>query len=137
MVLYFAYGSNMDWERMKERCPTAKFVTTALLPEHKLAFTRKATTGKFRGHGVADVVKSSEDSVWGVVFQIDEIDLGRVHKYEGYNPNIPDTDGYKREERRVLEDGKENLPLTVWTYVVQKKAERKRFCRLESIKSTL
>lgn len=122
-MLYFAYGSNMDWKRMKERCPTAKFVATASLQKHKLAFTKKATSGKFQGYGVADLVESPENTVWGVVFQIDEVDLGKLDKAEGYNPNNPNTEGYKREERRVLDDGKEDRPLTVLTYVVQKKAE--------------
>ena len=118
----FAYGSNMDWKRMKERCPTAKFVATASLQKHRLAFTKKATSGKFEGHGVADVVKSPKNTVWGVVFQIDEIDLGKLDKAEGYNPSNPNTEGYKREDRWVLEDGEEDRPLTVLTYVVQKKA---------------
>jgi hypothetical protein len=52
-VLYFAYGSNMNWEQMKTRCPSARFVAVALLPDYKLAFTRKSIN---RGCGVADGV---------------------------------------------------------------------------------
>jgi len=25
-LLYFAYGSNLDWSQMKKRCPSAEFV---------------------------------------------------------------------------------------------------------------
>lgn len=38
MMLYFAYGSNMDEKHMKERCPYAQFVAVARLPEHRLLF---------------------------------------------------------------------------------------------------
>lgn len=40
-MLYFAYGSNMNWDRMKDRCSSACFVGIATLEGYKLAFTRK------------------------------------------------------------------------------------------------
>jgi len=41
-MLYFAYGSNMDWAQMRSRCRTARFVCVEKLKDHRLAFTRKA-----------------------------------------------------------------------------------------------
>lgn len=41
-MYYFAYGSNMNWQQMTQRCPSARFVSVARLPEHKLAITRQS-----------------------------------------------------------------------------------------------
>lgn len=38
MVRYFAYGANMNSERMLERCPSAILVGHAVLPDHRLVF---------------------------------------------------------------------------------------------------
>lgn len=39
-MLYFAYGSNMDFERMRQRSPNARFLFRAMLLGYELAFTR-------------------------------------------------------------------------------------------------
>jgi len=52
-MLYFAYGSNLDFAQMRDRCPSALFVAIAKLPDHRLAFTRKSIK---RACGVADAV---------------------------------------------------------------------------------
>ena len=35
---YFAFGSNLDQEQMRARCPSAKLLGPAVLPGHALAF---------------------------------------------------------------------------------------------------
>ena len=40
MMLYFAYGSNLDCGQMRSRCPSTQFVCRAVLKDHSLAFTR-------------------------------------------------------------------------------------------------
>ena len=40
-MIYFAYGSNLDFVQMRSRCPSAQFVAVAKLPDHQLAFTRR------------------------------------------------------------------------------------------------
>ena len=52
-MLYVAYGSNMDWEQMRARCPTARFVGIAELRDHELVFPRKS---KKRRCGVASAL---------------------------------------------------------------------------------
>ena len=70
-MLYFAYGSNMLFDQMRERCPSATFVCIAALEGYRLAFTRTAK-GQWRGFGVADVIPEQDSRAWGAVFQIDE-----------------------------------------------------------------
>lgn len=111
-MLYFAYGSNMDWAQLKARCPSAAFVGVARLADHRLAFTRKSAN---RGCGVADVVPTSGRDVWGAVYQLSEIDVGALDKSEGYRPGR-DKNSYWRRECMVFLDGDEKRPVTVQTY---------------------
>jgi gamma-glutamylcyclotransferase len=116
-MLYFAYGSNMDWQRMKERCPSARFVCIALLESFNFDFKWKCRDG----HGVMNVVEDPTSEVWGVVYQIDELDIGRLDYKEGYRPGRPmEKNSYKRIEAMVYDGGDRKKPLTVWTYRVVK-----------------
>ena len=119
-MLYFAYGSNLDWTQMQQRCPSARFVCVARLADHKLAFTRHSDR---RGCGVADVVEAAGSDVWGVVYHLDEQDFGPLDGYEGYVPGASGN-AYDRIELQVLQDGNTGRPLRAWIYVVCDKSDR-------------
>ena len=104
---------------MKERCPSASFVGGAMLPDHRLAFSRKS---KKRQCGVADVVAAASCQVWGVVFEISDLDLRSLDKSEGYRPGRLANNSYVRRECRVLLDGDDNRSLTVSTYFAEREA---------------
>jgi len=113
-MLYFAYGSNLDPQQLHQRCPSARFVTVAKLPDHRLAFTRYA---KDRGCGTCDGVPETGQEIWGAVFDISEEDLRRMDESEGYQPGRPlNENAYFREQREVLRDGKQGQPVLVWLY---------------------
>ena len=112
-MLYFAYGSNLNWERMKKRVPSSFFIGKAKLENYRLDFTRKSINWDC---GVADIVEDNKD-VWGVVYQFEEKDLGRLDKCEGYTPNRV-KNAYKRIEKMVCLEGKKDQPMTVYTYEV-------------------
>jgi gamma-glutamylcyclotransferase (GGCT)/AIG2-like uncharacterized protein YtfP len=114
-MLYFAYGSNMDWQQMTERCLSARFVGIASLNDHELAFTRRS---KKRGCGVADAVPLVGSTVWGVVYEIDDRDIGRLNKNEGYIPGRA-KNSYRREECHVFIDGDQKQPLAVAIYFAE------------------
>jgi len=80
-VLYFAYGSNLDFAQMKGRCPSARSVGVAKLPGRRLAFTR--WSGGRKG-AVADAVADPAGEVWGVVFEITAEDLEMLDRCEGF-----------------------------------------------------
>jgi gamma-glutamylcyclotransferase (GGCT)/AIG2-like uncharacterized protein YtfP len=111
-MLYFAYGSNMDWNQMRERCPSSRFLGIAVLRDHKLAFTRKSVK---LGCGVADVVVEDGVQVWGVVYEIADLDLGRLDTCEGYRPGR-DKNSYNRRECLVFLDGEDQRPVTASAY---------------------
>ena len=117
-MLYFAYGSNLDWNPMRGRCPSARFVCKAKLSDHRLAFTRKS---KDRGCGVADVLQAHGHEVWGVVYQIDECDVGQLDKSEGFRPRQSlEENAYLRTECHVFAEGDKEKPLLVSIYIANK-----------------
>ena len=91
--LYFAYGSNLDAEQMRQRCPTARGVGRARLPGHHLAFSHWST--RWRG-GAADVVRETGAAVWGVVYAMGPDDFARLDRFET---------GYERVQLEVEADG--------------------------------
>lgn len=116
-MLYFAYGSNLNWERMKNRCPSAEFYCKAFLPDYRIEFTRESSK---LNCGVADIIWDENNKAYGVVYKIDEDDLGRLDKREGYMPQR-DINCYKRIEIMVFKEDNDEEPITVFTYEVEKK----------------
>ena len=81
--LYFAYGSNLDAEQMRARCPTARGLERARLRDHHIAFTHYST--RWQG-GAADVVRDPGAAVWGVVYAMGPDDFTRLDHFEsGYD----------------------------------------------------
>lgn len=111
---YFAYGSNMDPRQMRVRCPSSRALGRALLEDHALRFTRWSPR---RACGVADVVPSPGDTVWGVVYELDDDDGTRLDGFEGFVPGR-DGNGYRRVDRSVLVDGDGHRRVGVMTYEV-------------------
>jgi gamma-glutamylcyclotransferase (GGCT)/AIG2-like uncharacterized protein YtfP len=113
-MLYFAYGSNMDWAQMKERCPSAKFVCRAKLSSHRLAFTLRSVC---RGCGVADILADESKDVWGVVYKLPKIELKNLDKDEDFRCGRPDDQNdYTRENHYVWREGDAKRPLLVSLY---------------------
>ncbi|MDX1582226.1 MAG: gamma-glutamylcyclotransferase family protein [Thermoanaerobaculia bacterium] len=107
----FAYGSNLDSKQMRRRCPSARIVSSARLPGHRLAFTRYSTNWS---GGVADVVPDPESEVWGLVWRIASNEIEILDRYE-----IVPT-GYVRRLLPIATPG--GVRRTAWTYQVARKA---------------
>jgi len=119
---YFAYGSNMDPDRIKERCPNARFICTALLPGYQLAFQRYSRNN---GCWTAGIKKAENREVWGVVYEInDPLEIDALRKAEGYRPNRPiELNAHIPFKCTVFDDGKHANPLPVETFVVNRKGD--------------
>ena len=112
---YFAYGSNMSWQELRSWCPSAEFVTVARLPDHRLDFTRYSQR---RRGGVADVVPSNGDEVWGVVYDIPSDELPALDRKEGV-PNA-----YQRQDVSVIVQAGERAKALTYTVVQKVPTER-------------
>ncbi len=77
---YFAYGSNLDADQMRERCPSSRGVERARLDDHRLGFTRFSQ--RWDG-GVADLIPAPGATVWGVLYHLHVDDLERLDRFEG------------------------------------------------------
>ena len=120
-MLYFAYGSNMNWDQIRSRCPSAQFAFVARAEGYVLAFTRFSQNRKC---GVADIVASAGNVVWGVVFDIPNNEIGQLDKSEGYRPErARELNAYERSQLEVIHQGNANSPITVWTYFVVSKSK--------------
>ncbi|XP_018417021.1 PREDICTED: gamma-glutamylcyclotransferase [Nanorana parkeri] len=86
---YFAYGSNLLKERILLDNPSASFHSIALLKDFRLAFGSHKGAWNSRWHGgVATVVESQGDEVWGVVWRMDISSLDSLDIQEGVNGGV-------------------------------------------------
>ncbi|MEO5336215.1 MAG: gamma-glutamylcyclotransferase [Magnetospirillum sp. WYHS-4] len=73
LMLYFAYGLNMDEAGMAGRCPGARLLGTALLAGHRFAITRL---------GVATVLADRRASVPGLLWHLTPADERALDAFE-------------------------------------------------------
>ena len=91
---------------MQKRCPGAKALSTAVLPNYKLVFT--GWSRQWKG-AVASAVRMSGDRVRGALYEISGPDLKTLDGFEGY-PNT-----YDRVPVTVFNADDE--PIEAFTYV--------------------
>ena len=106
-MYYFAYGSNMNWPQMQRRCPSAKFVCVACLPNYQFGITRHS---RLRDCGTANVFSSAGAAVWGIVYDVSDADLIVMDGFE---------DGYRREFLSVSPANNGDASITALVYVAE------------------
>lgn len=88
----FAYGSNMNINRLKQRVPSATKVCNASLSGYRFSFNKRSNDGS--GKGNIQHTNIAEDVVVGVVFEIDELEKPALDTAEGlgngYNQTVID-----------------------------------------------
>ena len=102
MKLYFAYGSNLNHERMQERCKDSKYIKNIFLEGYKLSFCAVS-----RSYGVANIVKKSGSKVPGGLWEIsardekEDSDEKELDVYEGY-PTLYAKDFFNLNGEKVM-----------------------------------
>ena len=91
-IMYFAYGSNLCIRQMNNRCPNNSKIGIGKLQGYRWIITQR---------GYANVVKSSDNDVWGVIYEISMLDEEKLDVYEGVS-----TKCYIKENLDILMDGK-------------------------------
>ena len=79
---YFAYASNMAPAVIMRLCPQHRYLGVARLADHRLSFTRRSVRTKT---GVADIVQAAGETVWGVLYKIDDNGLAAIDRKEGHD----------------------------------------------------
>jgi len=95
MIRYFAYGSNMDPVRMKERIGQIPEAKAARLPGYVLRFNKRSQ--KHPTVGFANVVPDPASAVHGILYDIEEDELAAIDRHEGATRGH-----YSRESIEVL-----------------------------------
>lgn len=105
-MLVFAYGSNLNPDLMRERCPGHRVVGLAAAHDHRLGFLR--WSDNWQG-GVASLVPAHGRTVWGIVYELDDPDLATLDRIEGWRGPGDQHNVYDREvvtvELRRPDDG--------------------------------
>ena len=119
-MLYFAFGSNLDPDQMRERCPAHRVVGVAVLRDHKLFFPRFS---EHWGGGVASLQLSHGNDVWGVLCELSDEDLRALDACEGFGVSGDAHNRYEREHTWVdlvrPEDGSVPRRVRAWVYLAR------------------
>ncbi len=91
----FCYGSNMNTERITERCSSSCFISRAKISGYKLVFNKRSKDKS----GKANLVHTGDKSlVWGVIFDISEDQKPLLDAAEGLGR------GYDEYKLQVIND---------------------------------
>ena len=78
MKYYIAYGSNLNIEQMKHRCPDAKIIGTSMLMDWQLLF-KGSKTGSY-----LTIERKAGSKVPIAVWEVSDSDVRKLDRYEGY-----------------------------------------------------
>jgi gamma-glutamylcyclotransferase (GGCT)/AIG2-like uncharacterized protein YtfP len=79
---YFAYGSNMDPERMRERGVKFSIREHAILEGWRLEFNKMASRNPYEGY--ANIMRDKRCVVEGIIYEIPSSDIAKLDCCEGY-----------------------------------------------------
>lgn len=79
---YAAYGSNLNLEQMKWRCPDAKVIGTAVIEGYELLF-KGSKTGSY-----LTIEPDVKNQVPVGIFEVSKADENSLDRYEGFPPSI-------------------------------------------------
>ncbi|MFO8109383.1 MAG: gamma-glutamylcyclotransferase family protein [Thermoplasmata archaeon] len=106
---YFAYGSNMDPERMKVRRVVFSKREHAVLEGWEIKFNKTSSVDSKEAY--ANIIPVEGGVTEGVLYEINEIGLEILDRYEGHPVH------YRRKNIKVLTDDKEEVKAV--TYVAE------------------
>jgi gamma-glutamylcyclotransferase len=103
---FFIYGDNLNPTQLKRRAPEHKFLFHAYLPDHTIQFGRWSNQWRC---GLATVIPSQGERVWGAVFDLTDEDVKELDKFEG---DLPEG-AFRHVEVNVFrEDGQKEFVTT-------------------------
>jgi len=99
---------------MKNRCPSAKFYSKAVLKGYRLDFP--VWSKRWRG-GAAGIIPDKKTQVEGIVYEISKEDFVKLDKFEG----VKDKRYYKGKVKVILSNGNKLETLTYFPNIQEKK----------------
>ncbi|HEU4683730.1 MAG TPA: gamma-glutamylcyclotransferase family protein [Nitrospira sp.] len=103
---FFLYADNLNPAQLKRRAPEHQFVTLAALPDHTIQFCRWSSQWRC---GLASVVPSPGERVWGGIFELTDEDVKLLDQFEDDVPQ----GAYRHVQVTVItESGEKTLVTT-------------------------
>ena len=102
--IYFAYGSNLWYARLHQRCPSIERLGMGRLPRHRFSFNKPGGDGSGKA-GIEAV--DSDEFVLGVLYRMSASDKSALDRIEGRGH------GYLDQEVTVHSEGG---PVDCFTY---------------------
>ena len=102
---FFVYADNLNPVQLKRRAPEHQFVCKAYLPDHTIQFCRWSSQWRC---GLASVMPSSGERVWGIVLEITDEDLKLLDEFEGEVPS----GAFRHVQATVMTERGEKLLVT-------------------------
>lgn len=106
---YFAYGSNLNIERLKNRKVSFHSALPGVLNDYKLVFNKIASKNH-KLERYANIIEAKNSIVEGVLYQITIDSLKELDKHEGF-PNH-----YNRYEKEILIKSTGEI-VKAWVYI--------------------
>lgn len=103
--LYIAYGANVSFDVMNERCPNAKFLGTMAMRDYMLVF-----------RGVADMVRAEGKTANVAIYELSDECVESLNKYE----SVPSR--YKVRKIDLEVDGERRTAI-MYVMIKEKKAQ--------------
>lgn len=116
-IKYFAYGSNMNFKQMQDRCSNNNFINKAYLEGYRFVYDGKSEKRK---GAVANVIRDDESEVWGGIFEITKKELSHLNCKEGFYSKKDHRNIYDRDFFRFYFENKE--PCYAFIYHREKQA---------------
>ena len=88
---YFAYGSNLDFGQMEQRCPGAEYLGAATLSDHELCMDSA---------GFATVIPCSGKHVQGALWDLSQANESKMDGFEGVSEGC-----YEKQLVSVIYEG--------------------------------
>ena len=94
---FFVYADNLNPTQLKRRAPEYKFLFKACLQDHTIGLSRFSSQWRC---GLASILPSQGERVWGVVLEITDEDLKLLDAFDG---EVPDG-AYRHLEINVMSE---------------------------------
>lgn len=110
-IMYFAYGSNMDSNRLHNRIGDVSSSERAYLSRFQFQYNKLSYK---LDRVYANIMPENHSVVWGVLIEVDEAQLDKLDDDEGV-----ENGHYRREKVTVVTD--QNIEIEALTYVSEEK----------------
>ncbi|WP_229247641.1 gamma-glutamylcyclotransferase family protein [Desulfosporosinus shakirovi] len=115
---YFAYGSNLNWAQMKQRCSSPKVLGVARLPGYKVEFYGYSAVWD----GAQEtVVPELQSEVWGVLYELQVFDWESLDVYE--DARLNGTGAYFHYPVKVVDMKQETINAIIYKKDILKEAK--------------